>query len=253
VLQTLAAIGARSPEDAERFRALGASDDSVQVTGDLKLEPPAAPASLAADLAAALGEVPLIVAGSTHQGEETLLLEVLASVERGGLRAALVLAPRHPERFGAAEALAQRSGRSVRRRSSVGSRPLAEGEVLLLDSLGELPGVFARATVAFVGGSLVPVGGHNPLEPILEGRPVLFGPHTENAREAAAIAIESGAGCRVTDGADLARKAIEMLRDQTSWTARGESARRALEQHRGAAERSAQLIVRARDDSGRSA
>jgi 3-deoxy-D-manno-octulosonic-acid transferase len=172
-------------------------------------------------------------------------------VERAGLRAALVLAPRHPERFGAAEALAEGSGRAVRFRSRLGSRLLAEGEVLILDSLGELPGLFTRAAVAFVGGTLVPVGGHNLLEPILEGRPVLFGPYTENAREAAALALESGAGCRVADGADLARRTIEALRDPTAWSARGEAGRESLERHRGAAERSAELIVRARERWGR--
>jgi 3-deoxy-D-manno-octulosonic-acid transferase len=249
VLQKIAAIGARSAADSERFLALGASPETVQVTGDLKLEPPVEPASLAADLDSVLGEVPLIVAGSTHQGEEVELLEVLSSVERAGLRASLVLAPRHPERFGAAEALAQRSGRAVRCRSRLGSRPLAEGEVLLLDSLGELPGLFARAAVAFVGGSLVPVGGHNLLEPILEGRPVLFGPHTENAREAAALALESGAGCCVADGAELARRAVEVLRDPTSWRARGVTGRETIERHRGATERSAELITRVRDRS----
>jgi len=123
--------------------------------------------------------------------------------------------------------------------------------VLLLDSLGELPGLFTRAAVAFVGGTLVPVGGHNLLEPILEGRAVLFGPHTENAREAAVLALESGAGYRVADGADLARRTIEALRDPAAWSARGKAGREALERHRGAAERAAELIVRARDGWGR--
>jgi 3-deoxy-D-manno-octulosonic-acid transferase len=172
-------------------------------------------------------------------------------VEEAGLRAALVLAPRHPERFRAAEALARSAGRAVRRRSRLGVRPLAEGEVLLLDSMGELPGLYARAAVAFVGGSLVPVGGHNLLEPILEGQPVLFGPHTENAREAADLALRTGAGRRVADGADLARIAIEALRDPTSWRAQAEAGRQALEQHRGTAERSAKLITGARDRSRR--
>jgi 3-deoxy-D-manno-octulosonic-acid transferase len=251
ILERISAIGARSPADADRFRTLGARAERVQVTGDLKLEPPSEPAKLASDLDSVLGEVPLIVAGSTHEGEESALLEVLTRVERAGLRAALVLAPRHPERFDSAEALARRSGRALRRRSRLGSHPLAEGEVLLLDRIGELPALFSRSTVAFVGGSLVPVGGHNLLEPILEGRPVLFGPHTENAREAAALALDSGAGRRVADGADLARAAIEVLRDPTSWGARADSGRKALERHRGTAQRSAELILRARDASRR--
>jgi 3-deoxy-D-manno-octulosonic-acid transferase len=251
ILGRIAAIGARGPADAERFLSLGASPERVEVTGDLKLEPPRDRGRIAEDLDSALGEVPLIVAGSTHEGEEDELLSALAEVEKAGLRAALVLAPRHPERFGAAEALVRRAGRSVRLRSRLEARPLGEGEVLVLDSMGELAGLYARAAVAFVGGSLVPVGGHNPLEPILEGRPVLFGPHTENAREATALALRTGAGCRVSDGAHLARAAIAALRDPGAWRARAESGREALEQHRGTAERSARLIRRARDLSER--
>ena len=251
ILERIAAIGARSAADAERFRALGASPEKVQVTGDLKLEPIGEPASLAEDLKSLLGQVPLIVAGSTHEGEESTLLEVLAGVEKAGLRASLVLAPRHPERFDATEALARRAGRVVRRRSGLEPHPLAEGEVLLLDSMGELPGLYARAAVAFVGGSLVPVGGHNLLEPILEGQPVLFGPHTENAREAADLVLSTGAGRRVADGADLAGAVIAALRDPASWRERAEAGRQALEQHRGTAARSAKLITGARDRSRR--
>jgi 3-deoxy-D-manno-octulosonic-acid transferase len=250
-LARIAAIGARSAADAERFLALGASRERVQVTGDLKLEPPPEPANLARDLVSVLGEVPLIVAGSTHAGEESELLGALDAVEQAGLRASLVLAPRHPERFREVEALVRSARRAVRRRSRLEPCSLAEGEVLLVDSMGELPGLFARATVAFVGGTLVPVGGHNLLEPIFEGRPVLFGPHTENAPEAATLALGSGAGRRVADGADLARTLTEVLRDPTSWKERAEAGRKALERHRGAANRSAELILRARGQSGR--
>jgi 3-deoxy-D-manno-octulosonic-acid transferase len=251
VLRKIAAVGARSDADAERFLALGASAEKVQVTGDLKLEPAAEGSSLSEDLESLLGQVPLIVAGSTHDGEERQLLDVLTGVERAGLRASLVLAPRHPDRFDAAEALAQRAGRAVRRRGRLEPRPLLEGEVLLLDSMGELPGLYAHAAVAFVGGSLVPVGGHNLLEPIFAGRPVLFGPHTENARESADLALRTGAGRRVADGAELARAAIEALRDPPLWRARAQAGRQALERHRGTAERSAKLVTGARDRSRR--
>jgi 3-deoxy-D-manno-octulosonic-acid transferase len=247
ILERIEVIGARSTADAERFLALGASAGQVQVVGDLKLEPPSEPARLAADLESLLHRVPLIVAGSTHEGEESELLEVLAAVERAGLRASLVLAPRHPERFDAAEALARRAGRVVRRRSRLELRPLLEGEVLLLDTMGELPGLYTRAAVAFVGGSLVPVGGHNLLEPVFQGRPVLFGPHTENAREAADLVSRTGAGRRVAGGTELAGAVIEALRDPATWEARAGMGRRALEQHRGTAQRSAKLILCARD------
>lgn len=246
VIDRIALIGARSSVDADRFRALGVRSERVQVTGDLKLEPPTEPSRVPSDLDAVLGEALLLVAGSTHEGEERVLLDVLDRVEASGLPAALVLAPRHPERFDAVEALTRRAGRRVRRRSRLEPRPLAPGEVLLLDSIGELPAVFARSGVAFVGGSLVPVGGHNLLEPILEGRPVLFGPHTENAAAATRLALESGAGTRVADGAELTRVAIDVLRDPDPWRMRAEAGRKALEVHRGTTQRSVALIQSAR-------
>lgn len=238
----IAAIGARSGLDRERFLALGAEAERVTVTGDLKLETAGSPPPTPADLADALRGVPTLVAGSTHPGEEAAALEGLAELERAGQRAALVLAPRRTSRAAEILSLAREAGRSARRRSKLGSLPLAPGEVLVLDTLGELRGVLAQADVAFVGGTLVPVGGHNLLEPIEGGRPVLFGPHTEGVRHVAAILEACGAGQRVTSGRDLGAAAARWLADPAEAARLGAAGREALRDHRGSAERAAVLV-----------
>jgi len=241
-LRRIAAIGARTAADAERFEALGAPRQRIRVTGDLKLEPAEEPAALPADLARVLAGTPLFVAGSTHPGEEQAALSALARCERERLPAALVLAPRHLERTAEVVRLVRAGGRSVRRRSALGTEPLRAGEVLVLDSVGELAPVYARAQVAFVGGTLAPIGGHNLLEPVFVGRPVLFGPHTGNARQAVEILEASGAGLAVADADALAEALVARLRDPEDARRRGEEGQRALALHRGSAERAARLI-----------
>jgi 3-deoxy-D-manno-octulosonic-acid transferase len=249
-LERLAAIGARSDADAERFRALGARPESVSVTGDLKLEVDAEPPPVPADLDRVLGSLPLVVAGSTHPGEEAAVLAALAQVERAGLAAALVLAPRDRERAAEVARLVRRAGRALRRRTSPGSEALRPGEVLLLDTLGELPALWPRAEVAFVGGTLAGVGGHNVLEPVRAGRPVLFGPRTENVRHAAELAAATGAGLPVADAAGLGPALCALLRDPAAARERGERGRRALLAHRGSAARSAALVESVIDRGG---
>ena len=174
-LRRLAAIGARTEVDAERFVALGAAPTRLRVIGDLKLDVGAPRAPLAPDLEGAL-QGPLVVAGSTHPGEERAVLDALTKVEAAGLSAALVLAPRHPERAQAALRVARDAGRRARLRSGPAGAPLLPGEVLVLDTLGELPGLYARAAAAFVGGTLAPIGGHNVLEPVQAGCVAVYGP-----------------------------------------------------------------------------
>jgi 3-deoxy-D-manno-octulosonic-acid transferase len=241
-LRRIAALGARTAVDAERFEQLGAPANRIHVTGDLKLDPGEEPAPLARDLAAVLGHVPLFVAGSTHPGEELATLAALAHVEHVGRAAALVLAPRRPERADEVARIVRGSGRPLRRRTALGAAPLRAGEVLVLDTVGELAPVYARADVAFVGGTLVPRGGHNVLEPVFAGRPVLFGPYTENSRHAVEIVLASGAGRRVADSAALARALDELLADPNEARRRGAEGRRVLWTHRGSVERSAALV-----------
>jgi 3-deoxy-D-manno-octulosonic-acid transferase len=244
-LRRLAAVGARSPEDAERFVALGVPAERVEVTGDLKLEPTREPPRPAGDIEAFLADRPLFVAGSTHLGEETAALAALAALERADRGAALVLAPRHPARFDEVERIVRDAGRRLHRRSRLaGGARLGAGEVLLLDTLGELAGVYALARVSFVGGSLVPRGGHNVLEVVVAGSPVLFGPHTENARAGVELVLAADAGRRVADAGDLARGLLGAWGSPEATGARAARGRALLERHRGASQRSAALVER---------
>jgi 3-deoxy-D-manno-octulosonic-acid transferase len=244
-LRRLAAIGARTAEAAERFCFLGARADAVVVTGDLKLDcDPSAP-DLAADLDALVGKVPLVVAASTHAGEERAVLEAFQAVEAAAIPAALVLAPRRPDRARDVAGLVRAAGRTPRRRTAPGPGPLRPGEVLLLDSLGELAAVSARAQVAFVGGTLEPIGGHNLLEPVFVGTPVLYGPHTGNVENAVAILERSGAGRRVSDAADLGRELVALLSEAAGARERGLRGRAALAEHRGSSAIAAELVLRA--------
>ncbi len=241
-LRRLAAVGARTTIDGDRFVALGADPARVSVTGDLKLELDEGPRPLASDLDAVLGRVPLFVAGSTHPGEEVAALAALSEVERAGLAVALVLAPRRRQRSAEVARLVRAAGRPLRQRTAVGGEPLRTGEVLVLDTIGELATVYARASVAFVGGSLVRGGGHNVLEPVFGGCPVLFGPHNANVRHAVEILERCGAGRTVDDAVSLGRAATDWLRDPVAARARGAEGRVVLRSHRGSAERAAHLI-----------
>lgn len=241
-LARLAAVGARTEIDRERFLALGAVPERVHVTGDLKLEREEGPRPLAADLDRALRGSPLFVAGSTHSGEEMAALAALTEIESRGLRAVLVLAPRRPDRATEVARVARRAGRLVRRRTALGESVMRPGEVLVLDTVGELAPLYARADVAFVGGSLVPRGGHNILEPVFAGRPVLFGRHTSNVRHAVEILEPCGAGRRVDDPRDLGRAAGALLGDPEGARRCGERGREVLRGHRGSAQRAAELI-----------
>jgi len=210
-LQRIDRIGARSEADAERFVSLGADPGRVHVTGDLKREPLSTAPAAQPDLERMLAGSLVFVAGSTHAGEERAALGALFACRELGLPVVLVLAPRHLERLSEVERELVASGQRWRRRSEALEGPLQPGEVLLLDGLGELASAYRHAQLAFVGGTLAPVGGHNLLEPIQAGCPVLFGPHTDRVSEVAAQIIEAGVGRAVRDAADLARACVEGL------------------------------------------
>jgi 3-deoxy-D-manno-octulosonic-acid transferase len=241
-LRRVARVGARTEEDAERFVSLGAEPWRVRVTGDLKLGPPSAPPELAGELRRAFEAVPLFVAGSTHAGEEAAALGALARCEAAGIDCALVLAPRDLSRVPHVAAEVERAGRVLHRRSRLAERPLQSGEVLLLDTLGELAGVYGLAKLAFVGGTLASVGGHNLLEPVQQGTPVCFGPHVANVREAANLLSASGAGLAVVDAAGLAMTVAEAMCDP-ELESRGVAGHRALASHQGGLDRSLALLA----------
>ena len=242
-LRRLSAIGARTEEDARRWVQLGAPRERVSVTGDLKLDPAGRSPALAADLEEFLGAAPLVVGASTHSGEESAMLEAFGlDSARVGDVAALILAPREIERATEVEALARTSGRKVHLRSRLSGGGLKPGEVLILDSLGELAAVHSYARAVFVGGTLVPVGGHNLVEPALAGRPVLFGPYTHGVRHAERLLTRCGAGHRIDDAGSMSVVLAELLSRPGAAEQRGAKGRAALEQQRGATERSHGLV-----------
>ena len=247
VLECVDWIGAQSPKDAERFRLLGAKPERVVVTGNVKfdIKPPQS-GDVVSLLARALGEArrgPVLVAGSTMPGEEALLLPAWEEIRRRHPRALLILAPRHPARFGQVTQLLTGEGRPFVRRTTLASGgpklsgQLASCEILLLDTIGELAGVFAVADVVFVGGSLVATGGHNLLEPAYWSKPILFGPHMENFHDVSALFLGAGAAVRVRDARELADVALDLLHNETRRRRLGEAAKEVLVRESGATER----------------
>jgi 3-deoxy-D-manno-octulosonic-acid transferase len=242
-LSRLSCVLAQSETDAERLRAIGCLPERVSIAGNLKFDVRAAGASDATrQLKALAPHLRIVVAGSTLEGEETALLEAWPRLLAADPQLALVLAPRHPERFAAVEALLARSGsawvkRSGWRSQSAGPpRPLAPGQIVLLDSIGELASVYSLATVAFVGGSMVPAGGHNPLEPAQFGVPIVMGPHYANFRTIAEDLL-AHQGLRIAAKENLSSVLIELLRDPASATAMGERARQVFSRQAGATAR----------------
>jgi 3-deoxy-D-manno-octulosonic-acid transferase len=237
-------VAAQSSADADRFIALGADPARTRVVGNLKFDmrPGEAVAESGRELRRRyLGARPVWTAGSTHEGEEELVLGAHAVLERAVRGALLVLVPRHPQRFAGVAALLERRGLVFDRRlRSETVRP--EAQVLLLDTMGELTAFYAASDVAFVGGSLVPVGGHNLLEPAALGVPVITGPHTENGPEIARLLIEAGGALEVADGVALAAAAGRLLADPALRERMGESARSFVEAHRGSLARLLALI-----------
>jgi 3-deoxy-D-manno-octulosonic-acid transferase len=229
---------------AERMRAMGAPAERVQVTGNLKFDatpPDRLPEKLARLLAADPAR-PLWIAGSTVGGEEQLVLSAFHGVRQQVPQARLLLAPRHPERFDAVAPLVEAAGFRCLRRSTLDSATWSDGEVLLLDSLGELSQVYSLASVVFVGGSLVPTGGHNILEPAVVGKPVIVGPHMENFQEIADQFRSEQALVEVASAEELGREVTALLLDERRRHDLGERARELVGRNRGAVVRSSDAL-----------
>ncbi len=248
-LRTLVRVATQSEEDAGRFMALGADPATVQVAGNVKFDfalPPDLDARAMALRAQWIGTRHAWVAGSTHAGEEAVLLDAQRRIESaqasGGATPLLVLVPRHPERFEAVAQWLVREGVRCVRRSDTSAQVAADTQVVLVDTLGELLAFYALGEVAFVGGSLVPIGGHNLLEPALLGKPVLAGPHHFNSPEAAARLAECGALRIVNDAVELAAVVTTLLADPEAAARQGDAGRAAVESNRGAAARSLALL-----------
>lgn len=243
MLRQISAVGARTELDAERFVELGVPESRVRITGDLKLDPPAGQPALSIDLIRALADTPVVIGGSTHESEEDALLDAMAAAEKAGHGYVLILAPRAVARAADVVGLCRKRDRRVHRRSDLSGRHLVPGEVLVLDTIGELAALYATASIAFVGGTLVPVGGHNIVEPVHAGCPVLFGPHVENVRKIAEILAIGDAGRRVANSAMLAEEMISAFNDPDACRVRGEIGRKMLEAHRGSVDATRQMIA----------
>ncbi|MDQ3920618.1 MAG: 3-deoxy-D-manno-octulosonic acid transferase, partial [Acidobacteriota bacterium] len=266
----------QTESDAARVRALGLSAERVHVTGNVKFDlEEAGEQPLTGELRRRFGldgRRPLILAASTHAPEERIFLEafkLLSDTAREKLsahssrasdsshatdashatRPRLLLAPRHPERFNEAAALVEASGLAWSRRSDEPRAADEAGDVILLDSIGELRAVYALAEVVFVGGSIAPVGGHNVLEPALEARCVFTGAHTSNFKAVVGALLEAGALIQLppVEGAEaaalLATVLRELLDDERKRRRMGERARSVLEQNRGATARTVKLLA----------
>ena len=230
-------IAAQGEGDAERFRSIGANPARTHVTGNIKFDL-ALPDDIRAQGAAlreryAPGERLVWVAGSTHDGEEAAMILVQRRLRAAGLDVLLVLVPRHPGRFQDVAALLRQSGVPFVRRST--DEPArADTEVLLVDTLGELVAFYAAADLAFVGGSLVPVGGHNLLEPAALALATLSGPQVFNAQDIAGLLVDEGAVELVADADALGEAVLRLLSDPAERRRRGEAGLRVVERNRGA-------------------
>jgi 3-deoxy-D-manno-octulosonic-acid transferase len=220
---------------AERARAIGAPASRVRVTGNLKYDapPPAGPSPALRAVLGGDGRTALWVAGSTMAGEEEAVLGALPQARAAAPGLRLLIAPRHPERAAEVTALVERAGHVVRRRSALGETPWTEG-VLVLDTMGELAQAYALASVVFVGGSLVPSGGHNVLEPAAHARAVIVGPHMENFQEIADEFRAAAALVQIPSGADLGPAVARLLADPGEREGLGQRARALVEARRGA-------------------
>jgi 3-deoxy-D-manno-octulosonic-acid transferase len=249
VLQGIRLFCMQTPEDAQRILDLGASRERVHVVGNLKFDlAGVSPATGGADGLAVrhmLGlppSRPVLVAGSTHRGEEGPIVDAFKAIRRTVPDLTLLLVPRHPERLGEVEALLEREGLPWLRRSRVPSPTQGGAAVILVDTMGELSRLYAAGTVVFVGGSLVPIGGHNILEPAIHARPVLFGPHMGNFAEMCRLFLDQGAGVEVRDARALAEETLRLLREPNVAERMGETGRTIVEAHRGAGRRTVDLL-----------
>jgi 3-deoxy-D-manno-octulosonic-acid transferase len=237
-------IAAQSVSDAQRFVSIGANPARTHVAGNIKFDFELSTTLLAKGRRLrdehAPGR-PVWIAGSTHEGEEELVLDAHAHVRRYHRDALLVLVPRHRDRFEAVAALLRRRGVTLVSRGS-GARTRPDTEVFLLDTLGELLDFYAAADVAFVGGSLVPIGGHNLLEPAALQLPILVGPYNFNSEDIAAMFFEMRAARMVRDADELARDVVQLFHEPEERRRMGAAGRRALDENRGALDRLLALI-----------
>ena len=250
VLANFAALCMQTEEDARRIIAIGAPSRRVHVAKNLKYDIPSIRVS--AETKRSLLDryclpegLPVVTAGSTHRGEEEAVLKACCSLEKDGREFVLVLVPRHPERAEEVAKIADQLGvRCVRRSELDGQSSLLQpGEVLLVDTVGELMDIYSISDLVFVGGSLVPVGGHNLLEPVSLAVPVLFGPYMNNFREIEALILLHKGGVQVADSAALTETFRQLLDSPVARTKLGENGAQILSENCGSTDRHMEIIA----------
>ncbi|MDC9724666.1 MAG: lipid IV(A) 3-deoxy-D-manno-octulosonic acid transferase [Gammaproteobacteria bacterium] len=243
-LQHLSLIASQGQDDKKRFQQLGAESKKVHIIGNLKYEINL-PASLK-EQASAMRNMwdnnrPVLVAASTHEGEEEMLLNAARQIRAHFSDLLLIIVPRHPERFDRVSALAQKSGVKTLRRSEHRPCP-SDTQVLIVDTMGELPLFYAASDVAFVGGSLVPHGGHNILEPAILGRAVVTGPHFFNFNDITKQFLAANAALQVNNTEELANTVISLLQNSQQRAQMGEASLKLVANSQGASTRLVNLI-----------
>jgi 3-deoxy-D-manno-octulosonic-acid transferase len=244
VLRQVDLFLAQTDSDRKRLADIGAPEERVQVSGNLKFDvAPPPPPPIVASLQDAFEKAdsgPVIVCGSTVDDEEPLLLQAFENVLASHPRAVMILAPRHPERFAAVAQLLEKLDVRFWRRSLWSGDPI-RGGVLLLDSIGELASLYALADIAFVGGSLVPRGGHNIIEPAQYGAPIIVGNHTENFRDIVGL-LENRSAVRVVTPAELPLVFMELISNEAERKALGRRAAETLREQKGATGRTVDAL-----------
>lgn len=246
-LRGLSLCCAQSAADAERFARIGIPSQRIRVTGNLKYDIDSAPIDPAAAAPYRVRDADLVlVAGSTRPGEEEPVCAAFRSLLERRPRSLLILAPRHPQRAAEALGVALRclGPEAARLRSSLpeGGRPL-RCSCVVVDRLGELSGLYSLASIAFVGGSLVRLGGHNPIEPAAFGVPTLFGRHMDHQREVAQRMLSAEAAVEVANGTELRRQILSLSEDAARRARLGRNGRALIEGHRGAARRTVEALA----------
>jgi 3-deoxy-D-manno-octulosonic-acid transferase len=245
MLERATLICAQTNSDARRLKSLGVTKPRVEVTGNLKFDAPLPDTLLAEsrELRQQWGvNRPIFIAASTHRGEERKVLSAFGELRRTYKDLLLVLVPRHPERFRAVARLCRRTGACVALRTTQHGALPVRTDILVGDTMGELQRLYAAADLAFVGGSLVGVGGHNLLEPCAVGVPVIFGPHVFHFEDISRMILEKGAGSQIYDASGLADSVSLYLEQSALRAAASEAARLLVLENRGAVARTLQLM-----------
>ena len=240
----------RTQEDAQRLLLLGADPGKVRVLGNLKFDTTIAEHNTSdrdkvRDNLGIPKSSRVVVAGSTEQGEERIVLEVFQRLKTECPDLFLILAPRHLNRIKQVESELTESGLRYRKRTQLAEDREMETDLdlILLDTIGELFSLYSIAEVAFVGGSLIPFGGHNALEPAMHSVPVLFGPYIDHFKESSQLLMESGGAIKVSDSQELYQRLLELLHDENKRKKMGQKARELIERHQGPTDKTVELLL----------